>query len=59
MRRLIVIQHVEREGPGLFLNIAKEYYFEIIICRIYLFKNQNARWAMSQRLNKGRPSEGG
>ncbi len=33
MKRLLVIQHIEREGPGLFLNIAAERGIEVKIFR--------------------------
>lgn len=36
MTRLVVIQHIEREGPGLFFKIAAERNIEIFTCRLYL-----------------------
>ena len=36
MSRLLVLQHLEREGPGLFLQIAKERGFDICILRLDL-----------------------
>ncbi len=36
MRRLIVYQNIEREGPGLFQLIAKQYNYKIVTCRTYL-----------------------
>ena len=36
MSRLLVLQHIEREGPGLFLQIAREKGFNVCICRLYL-----------------------
>ena len=35
MSRLVVLQHVEREGAGLFLKIAEERGLNIFICRLY------------------------
>ena len=36
MKRLIVLQHLEREGPGLFLKIAEERGFSVCIFRLDL-----------------------
>ena len=36
MSRLIVLQHVDREGPGLFSKIAIEHQKDVIISRLYL-----------------------
>ena len=36
MNRLIVLQHIEREGPGLFLQIAKKKGFSVCIFRLEL-----------------------
>ena len=36
MSRLLVLQHIEREGPGLFLQIAKKKGFSIFIFRLDL-----------------------
>ena len=36
MSRLIVLQHIEREGPGLFSKVALEHKKEVIICRLFL-----------------------
>jgi len=36
MRRLIVLQHLEREGPGLFLQICEERGFSVCIYRLDL-----------------------
>ena len=36
MRRLLVLQHIEREGPGLFLQIAKKKGFSVFIFRLDL-----------------------
>tara|TARA_Y100001968_G_scaffold321290_1_gene355456 strand:+ start:168 stop:899 length:732 start_codon:yes stop_codon:yes gene_type:complete len=36
MRRLIVLQHIEREGPGLFAEIAEERGFSVNIFRLDL-----------------------
>ncbi len=36
MRRLLVLQHLEREGPGLFIKIAEERGFSISIFRLDL-----------------------
>ena len=36
MRRLIIIQHIEREGPGYFEVMAREYGFQIHFTKIYL-----------------------
>ena len=36
MRRLLVLQHLEREGAGLFVQIAKESGFSVCICRLDL-----------------------
>ena len=36
MSRLLVLQHIEREGPGLFLQIAKEKGFSVCIFRLDL-----------------------
>ena len=36
MSRLIVLQHIEREGPGLFSKVALKYKKEVIICRLFL-----------------------
>ena len=36
MSRVIVLQHVDREGPGLFSKIAIEHQKDVIISRLYL-----------------------
>ena len=36
MSRLLVLQHLEREGPGLFLQIAEERGLSVFIVRLYL-----------------------
>ena len=36
MKRLLVLKHLEREGPGLFYQIAKEREIKIEIIRLYL-----------------------
>ena len=36
MKRLVVLQHISREGPGLFSKIAKELGMRILIIRLYL-----------------------
>ena len=36
MKRLIVIQHIEHEGPGLFEIIARELNMNVLVCHIYL-----------------------
>ena len=36
MSRLLVLQHLEREGPGLFINLAKERGFRVCTFRLYL-----------------------
>ncbi len=36
MTRLVVLQHLEREGPGLFVQIAKDRGFSVIIFRLDL-----------------------
>ena len=36
MSRLVVLQHIEREGPGLFLQIAKKKGFNVCIFRLDL-----------------------
>ncbi len=38
MRRLFVLQHIEREGPQLFATLAFEYGIEIIIIRLYKYE---------------------
>ena len=36
MSRLVVLQHLEREGPGLFVNIAEERGFSVCTFRMDL-----------------------
>ena len=38
MSRLLVLQHIDREGPGLFLQIAKEKGLSVCIFRDLLWK---------------------
>ncbi len=36
MSRLVVLQHIDREGPGLFSKVAVNHYKDVIISRLYL-----------------------
>ena len=36
MRRLIVVQHIEHEGPGLFEIIARQLNMNVLVCHVYL-----------------------
>ncbi len=36
MSRLLILQHIEREGPGLFLDVASKLGMEIIIIKLFL-----------------------
>ncbi len=36
MKKLLIIQHIEREGPGNFIDIADQLKFDVSICRVDL-----------------------
>ena len=35
-KRLVVVKHIDREGPGLFLKLANEYKLKVIEVKVYL-----------------------